>query len=95
MANRVNKRYTTEAAQDAIDVNDSSHISFAATSENADATFTIEGKLTSGGVWHTVQSDYTEGTIQTTLGPVDEMRVNISDLGTSAYVDFELLGDDF
>lgn len=84
-------QYNSIGAKDPVDVKRTGRLSILVSSENGDATFTVEGKLKTN--WHEVGGTVTDGQIISTQGPLEQIRLNISNLGTSSTIDFEVLGD--
>lgn len=84
-------QYDSTGAKDPVDVKRTGRLSIVVSSENGDATFTVEGKLKTN--WYELGGTVEDGKIKSTQGPLEAIRLNISDLGTSSTVDFEVLGD--
>lgn len=85
-------QYDSTGAKDGVDVKRSGRLSVCVTSQNGDATYTIQGKLKNE--WRNVgMSAVVDGEISSSIGPLEEIRLNITSLGTGSTVDFEVLGD--
>ena len=94
MAISISKQYTSTGAKDPIDLNASHSVTFGVKSNTGDAVFTIEhylGKVGAGG-WYDSGQDVTEGHAYTTKGTIENMRINISSMGTASSVNLDVIG---
>lgn len=87
------KTYTATGTQTAIDVGVTNQITYAVKEDVSGLTFDVEVQITNGGDWFKV-SDSTQSTGQayTFLGGVTSVRLNITSLGSSTSVNFEVGG---
>jgi len=76
-----------------IDVGSPKTLTFAMVSENGDAVASAEVQLVDGGNWVTAFTPLGEGEPKSTNGPVKKIRINVTNLGSGSFVDFEVLGE--
>jgi len=92
MTIEITQTLTSTGAGDTIDIGEAKVTSFAMTSNNADAVVDIEVLLTAGGAFKKEKIGVAEATVFVTISPIKGIRANVTGLGTSTTVTFEVLG---
>ena len=92
MSIEVLQTHTSTGAKTAIPVPATKNISVATVGDNASYTAAVEVKLTDNGSWFVAQAAITDLTQVNITGPIQDIRLNISALGTATTIDFEVLG---
>jgi len=92
MTTEPKQTHTTTGTKTAIDIPPNAAISFVTIGDVGDYTADVEVLLTGSGTFVAAETAITDKDIRTTTGPIQQIRINISDLGTATTLDFEVLG---
>ena len=85
----INDTYTTTGAQTEYDVGAPKLLTFAVT--HTSGTVNVECKITPDGAWKVLQANAVSGTIYPVTTPIEDIRVNITTVGSTDVI-FEVVG---
>lgn len=91
MTTSVNQTITSTGAGTAIDAGAPTVLSFVLNSDTTPVA-TVEVLLTPAGTWSNSGAVVTIGTVESTIGPVVGIRLNVSDLNSATATNFEVVG---
>lgn len=83
---------TSTGAGTAIDIPPMQKVNYVAVGDASDYTANVEAKLTKTGNWVAIETGITDSTPSAVDGVIQEIRLNVSDLGTATTIQFEVSG---